>query len=83
MIWVLYLHLSPARSCFQVIGFILHISLINTFIFLLVLLRAGDVPIINVLDRKWNNDDIAATLDLKTKQEVSLEYLCNQLNCLC
>ena len=32
---------------------------------LTVTLNVGDVPIINVSDRKWNDDSIAVTLGLK------------------
>ena len=31
----------------------------------------GEVPIINVSDRKWNDDSIAATLNLTLPPEVS------------
>ena len=37
----------------------------------LVILREGDVPVINVLNRKWNDDSIAAIIDLKLSEQVN------------
>ena len=31
---------------------------------------AGEVPVINISDRKWNDDSIAATLDIVLPPEV-------------
>jgi hypothetical protein len=36
-------------------------------------MKAGEIPMINVADRKWNDDDIAATVDLELPTEVSRE----------
>ena len=34
-------------------------------------MKAGEVPLIKVADRKWNDDNIAATVDLELTTEVS------------
>ena len=51
-------------SCIQVIN-------ASNSVLLVVVLKEGDVPIINVLDRKWNNDDISSVLNLKLPSGVS------------
>ena len=54
----------------------------NIFLIILVILKAGDVPVISVLDRKWNDDSIAAKLELKLQQEVmhTLPYIISNIS---
>ena len=37
-------------------------------------MNSGEVPMINVADRTWNDNSIAATLDIKLLPNVSCSY---------
>ena len=43
-------------------------------------MKAGEVPMINIADRKWNDDNIAATVDLELTAEVSCENIFSKLD---
>ena len=63
-------HYYPIQCYFFKIRTLEYFAYLITNLCSLVILRAGDVPVINVLNRKWNDDSIAAIIDLNLSPQV-------------